>query len=66
MEIKGFPLYAEDLLKELDQQFPDRCPRLSDSDREVWFKAGQRSVVEHLIARKKQAEEQSEEGVSYV
>lgn len=43
--------YIDDLLLEwLDQQFPDRCPRISDSDRQVWMAAGARQVVDHLKA----------------
>lgn len=37
------------LIAYLENQFPSRPPSLKDNDREVWFKAGQRSVVEHLL-----------------
>lgn len=53
----GFPDFSEDLLKELDKQFPEQSPDLKDSDRMVWFKAGQRSVVQHLLERKRLADE---------
>ena len=36
------------LLDDLNKRFPDRCPDISWTDREVWFKAGQRSVIEFL------------------
>ena len=36
------------LLEWLDKQFPDQCPRVSDSDRQIWMAAGARTVVEHL------------------
>lgn len=51
------PASVPQLIKQLDEKFPDACPKLSDTDREVWFKAGQRSVVEHLTARQKMQEE---------
>jgi hypothetical protein len=47
-------LIPEALLDALDKLFPDKCPdRIKDSDRDIWFKAGQRSVVTFL--RDKQA-----------
>lgn len=34
----------------LRTQFPDTCPALSLSDREIWFRAGQASVWKHLLS----------------
>ncbi len=51
------PLLSEDLLKELDLLFPHRCPSLALTDREIWFKAGQRAVVDFLLAIKTEADE---------
>ena len=53
------PTYAIDLIEELDKSYPNKHPNLSDTEREVWFKAGQRSVVDTL---KSIAEDQQEEG----
>jgi hypothetical protein len=53
------PTYAIDLIEELDKSYPNKHPNLSDSEREVWFKAGQRSVVDAL---KSIAEDQQQEG----
>jgi len=36
--------------------FPDKCPELNESERQIFYKSGQRSVVQHLI--NKQAEQQ--------
>jgi hypothetical protein len=55
--VEGFPLYSEDLLKDLEERFPARCPDITMSDREIWMYAGKRAVVEHLLARKKAQEE---------
>ena len=41
----------------LDQIFPHRHPDLSLSDREVWYKAGQRFVVDFLIEQQKRQKE---------
>jgi len=51
--------YSLDLIEELDKAYPHKHPSLSDSDREVWFKAGQRSVVDNLLSR---VQDQQEEG----
>ncbi len=34
------PLITQELVEYLEFICPDRSPRLQDSDREVWFKAG--------------------------
>lgn len=44
------PVYSVDLIKELDAVYPERCPDLSLSDREIWVRAGQRSVVRFLLS----------------
>jgi len=36
------------LVQDLEKLFPDKSPDMKDSDREVWYKAGQSSVVEFL------------------
>lgn len=43
------PHTPEALVQELDRLYPLRAPALTDSDREVWFKAGQRDVVDRLL-----------------
>lgn len=55
--IEGLPLYAVDLINDLDKLFPEKCPSVTMSDREIWMAAGQRSVVNHLLLRKAKAEE---------
>lgn len=46
--MEKLPVIPEDLLKELDHRFPERCPDPSWSDREVWMKVGERRVVRFL------------------
>jgi hypothetical protein len=50
MNIKSapFPATVDDLLEELDRRFPERHPRLTDGDREVWFEAGKRDLINFL------------------
>ena len=56
-----FPPIDERLVAGLAAEFPDQAADLSYSDREVWFKAGQVSVVRWLAAR---LEDQENAGVS--
>ena len=42
------PTLAKDLIDKLDKLYPDKCPLLTDDDRMVWFKVGQRSVINYL------------------
>ena len=53
------PTYAIDLIEELDKSYPNKHPNLSDTEREVWFKAGQRSVINNLLSI---VQDQQEEG----
>ena len=43
------PPITDELIEALDVAYPNRHPDLSLSDREIWFKAGQRFVVDYLI-----------------
>ena len=49
MSSEMFPVITDELIFALDQIFPNRHPDLSLSDREIWYKAGQRYVVDYLI-----------------
>ena len=42
------PALSQDLINKLDKLFPDKCPLLTDTDREIWYKVGQRSVINYL------------------
>lgn len=43
-----FPEVSQALIDELDRLFPEACPNLSDPERSIWFKVGQRDVVRFL------------------
>tara|TARA_R100001594_G_scaffold79189_1_gene113856 strand:+ start:165 stop:365 length:201 start_codon:yes stop_codon:yes gene_type:complete len=43
------PQTVGELVDLLDQLYPSRCPDLHDTDREIWYSVGQRSVVEKCI-----------------
>ena len=44
------PLFAPELLQTLDQMFPEKAPDPKDSDCEVWLKAGERRLINTLLA----------------
>ena len=50
------PYTVEELVKTLDKVFPEKSSDLKDSERTVWFKEGQRSVVNWLIELKNRSE----------
>jgi len=51
------PAIPKALVEVLDEMFPVQCPRLDDADRMIWFRAGQRAVVDFLIERHKRQNE---------
>ena len=51
------PIIKDDLLNYLDVVFPEKSADLKDTEKEVFFKGGQRSVVNHLIKQKQIQEE---------
>ena len=51
------PVIKEDLLNYLDAIFPEKSADLKDTEKAVFFKGGQRSVVNHLIKQKQIQEE---------
>tara|TARA_B100000900_G_scaffold371152_1_gene350198 strand:- start:34 stop:231 length:198 start_codon:yes stop_codon:yes gene_type:complete len=51
------PVITDELIYSLDSIFPNRHPDLSLSDREVWYRAGQRYVVDYLIEQQKRQKE---------
>ena len=54
---RRIPIISDDFIKYLDSIFPDRCADLEDTEKQVFYKSGQRSVVNHLIKEKKIQEE---------
>ena len=46
------PIITNDVIEYLDSIFPEKCADLKDTEKEVFFKWGQRSVFNHLIQQK--------------
>ena len=53
----NLPVITDELIEGLDQVFPNRHPDLSLSDKEVWYRAGQRYVVDYLIEQQARQKE---------
>jgi hypothetical protein len=51
------PVISNELIEYLDSIFPEKSADLKDTEKEVFFRGGQRSVVNHLIKQKQQQEE---------
>lgn len=42
-----------DLVRWLEETFPERCPTITDTERETWWYAGKRELVRLLIQHSK-------------
>ena len=51
------PTISKELIDYLDSIFPEKSADLKDTEKEVFYRGGQRSVVNHLINQKQQQEE---------
>lgn len=56
--MKGLPVYTVDLVDELDETFPHKCPIEKDSERRIWMDAGRRELIDWLV-RKKELQQDS-------
>lgn len=50
-------LISLELLQSLEAVYPLQLPSIHDSDRQIWHKVGQRSVVEFLKSKYEEANE---------
>lgn len=46
-----FPSITKTLIERLEILYPDRCPEMTDPERLIWIKSGQRSVITFLRSR---------------
>jgi len=51
------PIISKELIDYLDSIFPEKSADLKDTEKEVFYKGGQRSVVNHLIKQQQIQEE---------
>ena len=47
------PLISDELTEYLDKLFPNQCAELDQDEKTIFYKSGQRSVVNHLIEKRK-------------
>jgi len=50
------PHVSEALITHLESLYPEQCPSLRMSDREIWVMVGQRNIVRALRARYEEQE----------
>lgn len=51
MELTRIPDSACDLIKWLDEAIPHRCPSRGMAERDIWFYAGKRDLIDALKSR---------------
>ncbi len=51
------PPITQELIDYLSDKFPDQCPRVSFTDRQIWVSVGNADVVKHLRRVKEEQEE---------
>ena len=54
----SMPGLSEDLINALDERFPEQSADLKWTEKEIWYKSGQRSVIKFLLTT---MEEQNED-----
>lgn len=42
------PFVSQEILEYLERMFPNQCPHIDDTDRQIWAAVGARNVIEHL------------------
>ena len=47
----SIPLHSKELINQLDQEFPHKCPKPDQSERDIWMEAGQRKLIDSLLKR---------------
>lgn len=50
MAIDRLPEDTDDLIRLLDEAYPERCPDPKASDRDIWIAVGARQVVRFLLS----------------
>ncbi len=51
------PLKVDDLIKLLNNVYPEKSPNLQDDTKTIYFKAGQRDVVNFINTLKERSEQ---------
>ena len=54
--MKPLPQSFEELVEELDKDFPNQCPDYNDTDKDIWIAVGCRKVIDHIRLRIQETE----------
>lgn len=57
--MEKLPLETETLIQKLDEMFPERCPKATDAERDIWIYSGKRQLVRYLLGLLKETKEQN-------
>lgn len=52
------PVFSHQLIDLLNDLYPERCPDITSSERDIWWYAGQRELVRNLYTRLQQEKEE--------
>lgn len=47
--MEKIPDFSKDLIDMLDREYPERCPRATDNEREIWMYSGTRNLINNLL-----------------
>jgi hypothetical protein len=47
--MQNIPTLSSDLIEELQKAYPQRCPKITDTEREIWMYAGAAALVQKLV-----------------
>ena len=53
----SMPGLSEDLINALDERFPEQSADLKWTEKEIWYKSGQRSVIKFLLTTMEEQKE---------
>lgn len=51
------PVYAAELVRQLDEEYPHKCPQPGDSAPEMWMYSGKRELIDALLSKLKETED---------
>lgn len=63
---ENIPVYSIDLINKLNETYPPRSPKMHMTDREIWFEAGQRALVEILLQHINENDEDNQQDLPLI
>lgn len=56
--MEALPFQSAALIEQLDKEIPERCPDPTWTEREIWVYTGKRQLINSLLLRLKEAEDE--------